>query len=500
MSFYEPVSKPKKNYQKTGNSNFRYKSDYKKNPKNLDGEKDDLYDEFWKILRENRTFHTGQEEIFKAFFEGQKKYIFMRMGRKGAKTTSNIVLAWGYSLMVKRSTCYVTLPTITQAIEVYWDEKRIQWCDLPEPLLSDKFVQAIDNNKHTITFVNGSTIKLTGTWSEARGRGTQPNLMIADEIQDCSADYLDAMEPNLAAKEDARCVMSGTPPKKRNHYHEWEDRILKNVQGTTFKYSSYINTALPHLKGWLDNKREELISAGKEDVWLREYMAEDCFSSDERILPDVVVEDYQDVMRMLRGTDPTAFQPIIGITITPQKLSACYAVTIQSRFTGVQFWILETETKSRLWDKSYEDIYSQMEEKMAAYSNIFPKKWRKLVYDETESFTDVILDVAQARKDVKWKNRGIPLLKEMILNGKTHISTKADQFAVESQNLLKEDNILDYPAVCTLAILANEYYQAPSISKDEQVVWDQFAPLREDGIICYPPEKKGKKWISVNWG
>lgn len=496
MSFYEPISAPKNN---AGSSNFRYASNYKKNPKNLPGNQPDLYDVFWETIRSHRTFHKGQEEIIKAFFEDQYKYIFMRIGRKGTKTTSNIIIAWGYSLLVPRSTCFVTLPTITQAIEVYWDEKRLQWCDLQDTALFDLFVKNVDNNKHIITFVNDSTIKLTGTWSEARGRGTQPNLLIADEIQDCSADYLDAMEPNLAAKADARCVMSGTPPKKKNHYHVWEDRIANNQQGYTLKYSSYINTSLPHLKEWLDNKREELIKAGKEDVWLREYMAEDCFSSDERVLPDITVRDYDELMNELKRTDPTVFQPLMGITISPQTLSCCYAVMLSSRYTGVQVWVIKTETKARLWDKSYEEIYREMEKEMDELSMVFPKPWKKIVYDETESFTDVVSHVTQARKDLKWKNRGIPLLKEMILSNKVNFSTQADQFAVEAQNLLKEDDIREYPVVCTMAMLANEYYQPPSLSKDEQVVWDQFAPLREAGIVCTPPRKKGKEWVSFNW-
>lgn len=499
MGFYESSTPKKKKYNPNGYNNYRYKNDYKKNENNLDGTREDLFEIFWGTIREHRTFHEGQEQIIKAFFEDAYKYIFMRIGRKGTKTTSNIILAWGYSLLVPRSTCFITLPTITQAIEVYWDEKRLQWCDIQDPLLNDMFIKNVDNNKHTITFVNDSTIKLTGTWSEARGRGTQPNLLICDEIQDCSAEYLDAMEPNLAAKEDARCVMSGTPPKKKNHYHVWEERIRNNPEGYTLKYSSYINTSLPHLKAWLDNKKEELIAAGKEDVWLREYMAEDCFSSDERVLPDITVTDYDEFIRTLCNPDSTVFQPIIGITITPQKFCACFAVSLQTRYTGIQFWVLKTETKSRLWDKSYEDIYKEMEGQIEEYSATFPKPWRKVVYDETESFTDVITHVTESRKDLKWKNRGVPLLKEMILNGKIQFSTQADQFAVESQNLLKEDDIREYPTVCTLAMLANEYYQTPTLSKDEQVVWDQFAPLREAGIVCTPPKKKGKSWLSHNW-
>lgn len=486
MSFYTPERK-------------KWTGQYKKKTYEKKSKAMGSIDEFWRVLRENRTLHKGQEEILKAFFEDNYKYIFERIGRKGTKTATNIMVAWGYSILVPRSTCYITLPTITQAIEVYWDEKRLQWCDLPEPTLFDMFVKGVDNNKHIITFLNDSTIKLTGTWSEARGRGTQPNLLIADEIQDCSADYLDAMEPNLAAKEDARCVMTGTPPKKKNHYHEWEERIRNNPEGRVFQYSSYINTALPHLKGWLDNKKAELIKAGKEDVWLREYMAEDCFSSDERVLPDISLVDYDEMINLLRSSDPSAFQPIVGISITPQKMCATYTITLKSRYTGVKMWVLKTHTQARLWDRSYEDIYADMQKIMDEYSAIFPRPWLQIAYDETESFTDVIRNITNARQDLKWTKRGVPLLKEMILKGAIQFSTQADQFAVESQNLLKEDAITDYPTVCAMSVLANEYYQPQMLSVEEKKEWDRLEPLREAGIVCLPRKKQGRSWVTHNW-
>lgn len=493
MGFYDDVP-----VKKRDTSKYRTTKDYKKKSLNLD-KNENLYEKFWELLRSKREFHKGQEEIFKAFFEDKYKYLFMRMGRKGAKTTSNIVIAWGYSLLTPRSTCYVTLPTITQAIDIYWDEKRLQYCDLAETSLFDGFVKSVDNNKHTITFINDSMIKLIGTWREASGRGTQPNLLVVDEIQDCSAEYLDAMEPNLAAKEDARCVMSGTPPKKKNHYHIWESRIRDNEQGYNLHYSSYINTALPHLKIWLDKKKEELFAAGKEDVWLREYMAEDCFSSDERILPDISLTDHNEIIAKLVSSDPTAFTPIIGILITEKSICATYSVSLKSRSEGTQFWVLKTEIVSRLWDKSYQQIYSDLQKTMNEISQTFTRPWRKVVYDETKSFIDVVSDVTTARDDFKWQKRGIPLLKELTVNNKMNFSTHADQFAVEAQNVLKEDDINDFPTVCSLAMLANEYYQPPALSKEEKVVWDQFAPLREAGIICCQPKRNGKSWISYNW-
>jgi len=478
---------------------FNKKSSYKTNKENVEGSRSDLYDVFWKELRKRRTFHEGQEEIFDAFFEKKMKYLFFRMGRKGAKTAANIVAAWGYCLLNPRSTCFVTLPTITQAIEVYWDENRLQWCDLPDPDLFDMFVKQTDKSKHILTFVNDSSIKLLGTWSEARGRGTQPNLLIVDEVQDCNADYLDGMEPNLAAKEDARCIMSGTPPKKLNHYHTWEDRIRNNDEGICFHYSSYINTCLPHLAPWLDKKHKELVDAGKEDQWIREYLAEDCFSSDERVLPDVSLVDYDEMLRNLKSVDPTAFVPILSVVMTEQTLCASYGVMLQRREFGTTIKILEMEVTSRLWDTTISGLYDKMREKMEGYSRVFTQKWHMVLSDETESFADIVTEIRKCRTDIKWKKRGIPLLKEMILTKNIEFSTKCDQFGVESQNLLKEDNIMESTTVCNMAMLANEYYQAVYQQPEEKKRWDELAPLREAGIVCYPKKTKNKHIMSINW-
>lgn len=450
-----------------------------------------LYEDFLEDWEKIRKRHQGQLEVIDAFFNKGKKYCFLRIGRKGAKTTTNIDIAWRYGMLVPKSTIFICLPTITQAIEVYWDEKRLQWCDINDGWMQDKYVAAIDNNKHMITFVNGSTIKLIGTWSEARGRGTQPNLLIVDEIQDANADYLDAMEPNLAAKADSRCVMSGTPPKKKNHYHIWEQRIKNNPEGFHAEYSSYINTALPHLAQWLDKKREELVAAGKEDDFLREYMVQDCFRSDDRILPDVKLQDYDEMIWKLRGIDPTIYQPLFGLVITDHHITATYSLMFHSRYTGSQIYTLESQHINRIWDRSYQQLYQEFSGKMNYYSSIFPKPWRKVVYDETESFGDVVPGIAQARKDLKWTKRGIPLMKEMVIADKLSFSNKSSEIGVECQNLLKEDDIRNYPTICNIAMLVNEYYQAPSLSKHEQEIWDQFAPLRDAGIVTPLPKQKG---------
>lgn len=486
MSFYKQQSSfdPSKKYSKRNKKNQAedFFSD-------TSSKREDVYNEFLKDWEALRTRHKGQQEILDEVFIKGKRYVFARIGRKGAKTTTNIDITWKFSLQEPLRTTFICLPTITQAIEVYWDEKRLQWCDSDSPDMM-KYIKHIDNNKHMITFVNDSTVKLVGTWSEARGRGTQPNLMIVDEIQDASADYLDAMEPNLAAKEDSLCIMTGTPPKKRNHYHEWEERIKRNPNGFHVQYSSYINTALPHLKGWLDNKKIELIAAGKEDVWLREYMAEDCFRSDDRVLPDMQFIDFDQLIYKLRAIDPSVFQPVFGLVVTEHHITATYNVLHHTRFTGTQIYTLESQHLNRIWDKSYSEIYNEMSKKMEEFSSIFKKPWRKVVFDQTESFSDVVPGIAHSRNDLKWTKRGVPLLKEMILGNKLTMSSLSSDIGVEAQNLLKEDDIRDYPLVCAMAMIANEYYQAPSMSKYEQEHWDKMAPLREAGIVTNIPKQR----------
>lgn len=492
MGFYKQTTraipeKPKYYAKKTSVAKERIE-------KNEELEQSFLQD--WESLR---VRHSGQQELLDAFFIDGKKYVFARFGRKGAKTATNIDIAWRYSYENPRSTTYICLPTIVQAIEIYWDEKRLQWCDIQDPWMCEKYLENVDNNKHIITFKNGSTIKLIGTWSESRGRGTQPNLLIADELKDCSGEYLDAMEPNLAAKPDARCIMTGTPPKKRSHFHEWEDRIKANPEGFHRHYSSYINTALPHLAGWLDRKKEELIAAGKEDVWLREYMAEDSFRSDERVLPDIKFQDLDALLHLVRTSDASAFHPIVGVIVTEEKICITYSALLYSKYTGTKIFTFESNLVSRIWDLGYHALNAQIQSKIEFYAKIFSKSWRKVVFDETNSLSHVLPGFFDARKDLNWKVRGIPLLREMIISDTIQFASPSSEIGVEAQNLLKEDDIHDFPNVCCMAMLANEFYQPQTLSRVEKEIWDKYKPLRDAGIPTPVRRKKAKTLFQKNW-
>jgi hypothetical protein len=448
----------------------------------------------WKACRDR---HPGQSQVLKAVFEDKCQYVFYRAGRKGAKTTTGIDVAWGLANECPNRVVYFCYPTIAQGIEVIWEERRLQTCDQKDDSMYEKYVEKVDDSRHIVRFINGSFIKLIGTWTEARGRGTQPDCLIFDEFQDCNPDYIEAMDANLAAKENAQCVIMGTPPKKRNQYEEWYDRIQSNPRGRVFHYSSYDNIRLPHLKEWLDNKKIELTKAGKEDVWLREYMAELCYSSADRVLPDAKFLDDIEMERILRHFDYSERIPVLATSVHLNYFCAIVGVLVRKK----TLFVFDHMVFPQVWNQAFSEMYTKLGEKVKIVQDMCHKPIRQLVWDESGSFADVVSGFTKCRKDIKWQDRGIPLLREMMLKEKIRFSQSIADFGLECQNLLSEESEKDiqknYPHICTLAMLVNEYFSQEKISIPNLKPFDKFEAFREMGIPC-PPQRKAKTLFTFN--
>lgn len=438
-----------------------------------------------------RDRHPGQAEVLKAVFEEKCQYVFYRAGRKGAKTTTGIDVAWRLAHEIPNSVGYLCYPTIAQGIEVVWEERRLQTCDQKTDDMFEKYVEKVDDSRHIVRFANGSFIKLIGTWTEARGRGTQPDYLIFDEFQDCNPDYIEAMDANLAAKPNAQCVIMGTPPKKRNQYEEWYDRVTHHPRGKVFHFTSYDNIRLPHLKEWLDNKKIELTKAGKEDVWLREYMAELCYSSSDRVLPDAKFYDFEEIDAKIRQINYEQRIPILAISVHPTYF--CCSLAIMEAKKSI--FVIDHLIFPQVWDKAYSEMFPLLNEKVKNLQNYCLRKVRNLVWDESESFIDVIKGFTKCRKDLKWQDRGIPLLRELMVKEKIFFSREVADFGLECQNMLIEESEKDvqknYPHICTLAMMVNEYFSQEKIAVHTATPFDKFDAFREMGIPI--PPKRGSK-------
>lgn len=444
-----------------------------------------------------RDRHPGQRKVLKAAIVEKCQYIFYRAGRKGAKTTSGIDAAWYIANTAPNRVVYLCYPTIAQGIEVVWEERRLQTCDQKNDEMFNKYVEKVDDSRHIVRFANGSFIKLVGTWTEARGRGTQPDAIIFDEVQDCSPEYIEAMDSNLAAKENSLCIMMGTPPKKRNHYEEWYARIQNHPRGKVFHFTSYENIRLPHLKEWLDSKKIELTKAGKEDVWLREYMAELCYSSSDRVLPDIKFLEELEIEQKSRLFSFEDRIPVLAISVHSTYLCAILAILNARKMVLV----MDHMVFPQIWNRAFSEMYPALSEKVKILQDQCGKKIRNIVWDESDSFIDVISGFSKCRKDLKWQERGIPILREMIIKEKIVFSRNVADFGLECQNMLIEESAKDvqknYPHVCTLSMMVNEYFSQDKIAIHNAKPFDKYEAFREMGIPC-PATKKRKSLFIKN--
>lgn len=442
----------------------------------------------WEACRER---HPGQQLVLNSVFVDHMQYVFYRSGRKGAKTTLGIDAAWKAANLSPNRVVYLCYPSIAAGIEIIWDERRLQTCDLKNDSMEKEFVEKIDDNKHIVRFFNGSFIKLVGTWTEARGRGRQPDFMVCDEFQDCNQDYIEASDSDLAAKPHAQCIFMGTPPKKRNHYESWWDRVGSNPRGKCYHMTSYDNTRLPHLKDWLDNKKIELIKAGKEDVWLREYMAEFCYSSSDRILPDAVFLEKDEIDKKARLFAFADRIPILAISVHPNYFCCVLGILLPRKILFVMDHLLFPQ----VWNRAFSEMYPELNEKVKVLQDFCGKKIRNIVWDESDAFVDVISGFTKCRKDLKWQDRGVPLLREMMIKNKIVFSREVADLGLECQNMLIEETPKEvqknYPHICTLAMMVNEYFAQEKVVIHTAKPFDKYDAFREVGIPC-PPKKRAK--------
>ena len=140
-------------------------------------------------------------------------------------------------------------------------------------------------------------------------------------------------------------------------------------------------------------------------------------------------------------------------------------------------------------------MYPELTEKVKVWQDYCGKKLRNIVWDESGSFVDVISGFTKCRKDIKWQDRGIPLLREMMVKDKIIFSREVADFGLECQNMLLEESEKDvqknYPHICSLAMLVNEYFSQEKITIHQTHAFDKYDAFREMGIPC-PPKRKSK--------
>jgi hypothetical protein len=214
-------------------------------------------------LSEKWSPHDAQIPIGKALFYEGKKNIFVCAARNFGKTELAAYCTWRWALENPGSENYIIEPFLIQGREILWASQRLQKFG-PEEL-----IESINNTELRITFKNKSFIKLAGSDNEAALAGIKPKgLIIYDEVKDHRKSAIMNMEPNRAAF-DAPAIFIGSPPEFHCYYVELKEMAEKSKDWAYFHGPTSSN---PHIsRQWLQRKKDELISMGEEETWLRDY-------------------------------------------------------------------------------------------------------------------------------------------------------------------------------------------------------------------------------------
>lgn len=209
--------------------------------------------------------------------------------------------------MFPNSACYYIAPLQTQAKELIWANGRLQNFYLPKidpktglthtglnrneafqvfEELKEKYGMKVNNTEMRIYFGNGSFIKLDGADQYEKYRGVTPNIVAYDEFKDFHPKFHEGMDPNLAVF-DAPILFVGSPPvgdePNAENYYDEADFCEKSDKAAHYNLTAYDNPWISDT--WLDDKKAELILKGREDEWLREYMAVRIKSGSSSIFP-----------------------------------------------------------------------------------------------------------------------------------------------------------------------------------------------------------------------
>ena len=413
--------------------------------------------------------HSGQVPIGQAMFMYGYESLFVQCGRKFGKTEIGIYLAWLIAKVFPGSPIYYVAPFSVQAREIVWRPGRMQHFGPREWLQSDP-----NNTDMSLTFKNGSFIKCDGSENYERHRGTFYKFCIYEEFKDHRPEFYRAMRPNASVLQGIDLFI-GSPPDRDCDYVD----VMKEHKEQKDKFHLHAPTwTNPHIsREWLRREKEQLYRKGDGDVWEREYAAIYVKGGASKVFPmlneNMVVDD--GVMRAqirrerkdiewLYVTDPGVASVFGGIAVAYNRHTKKIRVVRE---------IYESDQKLITVKQIGRRIISQMEELHDDRDDFF------CVYDEAETwFASEMLDhfgihFAPTRKSANKKERGISLLKDIMLGGLIEFSNACPFIFKELDNYFKDKNgnipkVGDHLIDCLRYTLASLNYEMNEGQKWEE--------------------------------
>lgn len=237
-------------------------------------------------LHTSGRFPRGdQAQIIREFFDNGKMVLLAQCGRDSGKTECAILyIGWRFALTHPDSQIYIICPEKLQGKKIYWSSNR-----LPNYGPAKYIAQGGKlKSELRLVFKNESSITVDGCENYDALRGIKPHLVLYDEKQKHTKHFdEEVMQPNFS-RGNVALVAACTPPKRYCDYVDFRKEIVEKVQQG---HPKYFYVELPTWanplsdRQWLQEKKDDLIRRGKQNVWYREYEGKMMFDTESAILP-----------------------------------------------------------------------------------------------------------------------------------------------------------------------------------------------------------------------
>lgn len=198
-----------------------------------------------------------------------KYSIIILSSRQSSKTTTISIYALWYVLFHKDKTVYILANKQDSAIEIL-DRIKVAYEMLPLWMQ----VGVMDYNAKSITFANGSKIRVAAT-SPSAIRGKSANVVICDEYAfiptNIAEEFDKSVFPTISSvsdkskRNDAKIILISTPNGLNHFYAKWKKAIMGQGDFTPFEVKW---TDVP---GRDETFKQDVIDNFGERYWAQEY-------------------------------------------------------------------------------------------------------------------------------------------------------------------------------------------------------------------------------------
>lgn len=423
-----------------------------------------------KELHDKWQAQKHQAEVINAIFGKRKiKRVFIRGGRKSAKTETFLYLMNRVAGTGNNKVCSIIGPSYKQQKKIVWKNNRLvdfapkSWGGDPA------------KSETTITFPNRSFMEVDGSDNAESHRGEEQDLLILDELKDHEQDSYEAMYPNLSAR-DGILVVGGSPPRsKRNLYYRLEQQALEDPRWLVVHWRCWMNDRIS--RRWLEEEKEAYYRRGDGYLWESEYEANYVFGGKDAVFSVFDVEKHTmdfDAMRAILEPDKHKLDYFI---ISDPGNRVCHATLfIAFDKTNNHVWVLDEIYETEQANTATIYMFPRI---MAKAAELFPEgvvPW--YVYDEAALwyYTEVTAQFPESppmtptNKAIRDKETGMGTIKTCMANGKYHQSHRCINLQEEILSYYTDESG-KYPKVDDHAIDGLRYFfDFVGYSYDMQVV------------------------------